>query len=134
MITYTDSIEGITSDMLRGFFEGWRRTVTPTEHLRILDNSHAFQCAVDEETGSVVGFITAVSDGILCAYLPLLEVLPAYRGQGIGTELVRRMFEKLDDIYMIDLMCDKELVRFYERFGFMSTRGMIIRNTSKRKS
>jgi len=128
MITYTDSIEGITPDILHGFFEGWRRTVTPAEHLRILENSYAFLCAIDDTSGSVVGFITAVSDGVLCAYLPLLEVLSAYRGQGIGTELVRRMLEKLDGIYMIDLMCDEDVRGFYERLGFISTHGMIIRN------
>jgi hypothetical protein len=32
------------------------------------------------DNGRVIGFITAVTDKVLSAYIPLLEVLPAYRG------------------------------------------------------
>jgi hypothetical protein len=32
----------------------------------------------------VVGFITAISDGVLTAYVPFLEVLPAHRRQGVA--------------------------------------------------
>ena len=38
-----------------------------------------------------MGFITATSDGALSAAIRLLEVLEAYQGQGIGSELLRRM-------------------------------------------
>jgi GNAT superfamily N-acetyltransferase len=37
-----------------------------------------------------VGFITAITDGVLTTYLPQLEVLAEYRGQGIGSALVER--------------------------------------------
>jgi ribosomal protein S18 acetylase RimI-like enzyme len=40
--------------------------------------------------------------------LPLLEVLPEYQGQGVGTELVRRLLARLDSLYMVDLCCDAE--------------------------
>ena len=72
--------------------------------------------------------ITAISDGVLAAYIPHLEVLPAYQGQGIGTELVRRMFDQLDHIYMIDLICDADVQPFYERVGMIRYTGMIRRN------
>ncbi len=61
---------------------------------------------------AVVGFITAISDGLLAAYVPLLEVRPEYRGRGIGSELVRRMVGRLEDLYMVDLVCDPELESF----------------------
>ena len=57
---------------------------------------------------SVVGFVTAVSDGVLSAYIPLLEVLPEYQDRGIGSELMRRILEQLDDLYMVDVLCDAE--------------------------
>ena len=63
----------------------------------------------------MVGFITAISDGVLSAFIPLLEVLPA-PGPGIGSELVRRMLSELEDFYMVDLVCDPELEPFYRRF------------------
>ncbi|MBA2682288.1 MAG: GNAT family N-acetyltransferase, partial [Ktedonobacteraceae bacterium] len=71
---------------------------------------------------------TAITDHVLCAYIPLLEVLPSYQGQGIGTELVRRMLEKLNNIYMVDLLCDPDLQPFYARAGMQPTTGMLLRN------
>ena len=46
----------------------------------------------------VVGFVTAITDGVSCAYIPHLEVLPEWQGDGSGTELMRRMMAKLETI------------------------------------
>ena len=131
MISYTDSMEGVTSDKLLGFFVSWPNPPLPETHLKLLANSHKVVLAIDDKTGNVVGFITAISDGVLSAYIPLLEVLPAYQGQGIGQELVRRMLDKLSGMYMVDLICDKELQSFYARFGMKPTNGMSIRKPGK---
>ena len=64
---------------------------------------------------------------MLSAYVPLLEVVPEYRGLGIGSELVRRMLERLEDFYMVDLLCDAELQRFYESLGMTPAAGMMVR-------
>ncbi|HTD07312.1 MAG TPA: GNAT family N-acetyltransferase [Solirubrobacteraceae bacterium] len=40
-----------------------------------------------------VGFARAVSDGVTVGYLADVYVLPAYRGRGLGLELVREMIE-----------------------------------------
>ena len=87
--------------------------------------------AIDTENGSVVGFITAISDGVLCAYLPLLEVLPECQKQGVGSELMRRMMAKLDGLYMIDLVRAENLGPFYERFGLIPADAMVIRNFAR---
>ena len=129
MITYTDSLEGITADHLRGgFFEGWQNPPTPETHLRILKGSSAVVLAVDNDR--VVGFITSISDGVVSAYIPLLEVLPAFRGKGIGSELMRRMLDKLRHLYGVDLVCDADLQPFYQRFGMRPYTAMIYRNYS----
>jgi predicted N-acetyltransferase YhbS len=128
MITYTDSLEKITPDHLQGsFFAGWPHPPSPQDHLRLLQGSSLVMLA-QSESGQVVGYLTAVSDGVSCAYLPHLEVLKTYQGQGIGSELVRRMLARLHALYMIDLVCDEELVPFYERFGLQPMRGMSLRH------
>jgi ribosomal protein S18 acetylase RimI-like enzyme len=128
MIIYTDSLADVTSEHLHGgFFVGWPNPPTPTTHYRILANSAAIVLARIAD-GTVVGFITAVSDQVSCAYIPHLEVLPAYQGQGIGSELVREMLEKLRYLYMVDLVCDPPLQPFYERFGMRPVLGMVVRN------
>jgi len=128
MIACVDSLAGIFSDHLKGFFQEWPNPPSPDAHLRILKGSDEVVLAIDEETGNVVGFITAVTDGVLCAHIPLLEVLPAYRGRGIGSELVRRMLGKLDAFYSIDLACDEGTVSFYERLGMRPGVRMSLRN------
>ena len=79
------------------------------------------------EHGRVVGFITAISDGVLSAFIPLLEVLPEYQGRGIGSELVKRMLRELEDFYMVDLVCDPELESFYARFELILLTSMGMR-------
>jgi ribosomal protein S18 acetylase RimI-like enzyme len=64
-----------------------------------------------------VGYATAISDGMLSAFIPLLEALPAYRNQAIATELVRRLLTQLDQLYMVDVCCDAMLEPFYLRLG-----------------
>lgn len=127
MITYVYSSEGIKPSQLEGFFIGWPNPPSPETHKRIMENSMEVVVAIDDETGAAVGFVTAVSDGVLAAYIPLLEVLPAYRGRGIGQELVKRILDRLKTLYMVDLTCDKELQPFYERFGMKPATGMMIR-------
>ena len=128
MISYSETIAGIGAEHLQGFFVGWPNPPSPATHLRILAGSYAMLLARDDATGQVVGFITAISDGVSCAYIPHLEVLPAYQRSGIGSELVRRMLERLHDIYMIDLICDTDVQPFYARLGMQPYTGMILRN------
>jgi ribosomal protein S18 acetylase RimI-like enzyme len=128
VIEYTSDVTHLRSDELAGFFVGWPRRPKPEFHLRVLHGSEHALIARDTESGEVVGFVTAVGDGVLSAYIPLLEVLPGYQGRGIGTELVRQLLALLDDRYMVDLCCDDDLVAFYERFGMARWVGMGLRN------
>lgn len=128
---YTTSIKDITINQLNGFFVGWPNPPSAEVHLKLLKNSSHVILAVDDESQQVVGFITAISDGVLSAYIPFLEVLRTYQGQGIGQELVKGMLELLDGIYMIDLMCDEELQGYYEKIGMYRAHGMIRRNYAR---
>jgi ribosomal protein S18 acetylase RimI-like enzyme len=124
-IWYSHTIEGVTPEHLDGFFEGWPNPPSPETHLRILQNSDHVVLAIDGGTNAVVGFI---SDGVLTARIPLLEVLPGYRQVGIGSELVRRMLEQLGDLYAVDLLCDADLQPFYARLGVRPAPAMMVRN------
>jgi len=125
MIRYTDTIAGVSLDGLRGFFVGWANPPSPARHLAILRGSYRVVLARDDER--VVGFVASLSDGVLYAHLSLLEVLPEYRGRGIGTELVRRGINALSKLYAIDVLCDPELQPFYERRGLSPAVGMMLR-------
>ena len=131
-VRYATSLEGITTeDLAGGFWVGWPTPPTPAVHLAMLRGSEAVVLAIDDQMpagspGRVVGFVNAIGDGVLAAHLPLLEVLPAWQGQGIGSELVRRVLDALGPRYMVDLVCDDDVVPFYERLG-LSRYGAMIR-------
>ncbi len=129
MISYSNNPEGITAEQLAGgFWVGWLDHPSPERHLEILKRSYAVWLAIDDASGAVVGFINAVSDGLLSAYIPLLEVLPEYQASGVGSQLTRRMISTLEHLYQVDLVCDEELQPYYERFGMRRASAMILRN------
>ena len=126
-VVYTTDVSGVTPAELQGFFVDWPSPPSPERHLEILRGSDYVVLAREGESGRVVGFITAISDGVLSAFIPLLEVLPEHQGQGIGSELVRRMLSRLEEFYMVDLVCDPELEPFYARFELMLLTSMGVR-------
>jgi GNAT superfamily N-acetyltransferase len=129
-ITIANSLDGITAERIAdGFFDGWPQPPSRQTPLAVLEGSRAVSLALDE-AGCVVGFASAVGDGVLTAYIPLLEVLAPHRGRGVGTRLVESLIEALAPCYMIDVSCDDDVVPFYERLGFTRNNSMIRRDYS----
>lgn len=126
MISYRTSLAGVTQENLTGFFVGWPAAPSPAQHLAALRGSHRVVLAWEDDR--VVGFVNAISDGTLTAFVPWLEVLPPHQGRGIGSTLIRTLLESLDELYSVDLVCDEELRGFYTHLGFRPLLGMGHRN------
>jgi len=126
---FKSDLDGISEHDLQGFFVGWPNPPSSATLLRILNGSSHVALALDG--GRVVGFINAVSDGVLSAYIPLLEVLPGYQGRGIGRRLLANMLDQLSGFYMVDVVCDEKLRGFYEHAGMTAGVGMMRRNYSR---
>ena len=143
MVTYSLNDPDLRASDFDDFFVGWSKRPSPETALRAVRNSYRYVVARDLSGGAggkMVGFASAVSDGVLCAYIPFLEVLPEYQGKGIGTKLMKKLLAELRGFYMIDLTCDEELRPFYERLGMEPAIAMTLRNydavspeTSRRK-
>lgn len=126
-LTFTTSLDGIDQAALAGgFFDGWVSPPSLDQHLALLRGSSHVALALDGDR--VVGFGNALSDGILSAYIPLLEVLPPYRRQGTGSNLVRMLLDEVEQLYMVDVICDDGVVPFYEALGFQRAGGVVRRN------
>ena len=130
-IRYVEDATGVAPEQLAGFFVGWPNPPSPETHLRLLRASDHIVLALDTTTNAVVGYITALSDGVLFAYISSLEVLPGRQGHGIGSELVRRLLARLQEMYAIDLLCDPDVQPFYARLGIRPAVGMLIRNYAR---
>lgn len=129
MIVYLNSLENITeTNFDAGFFDGGPKPPSLSNLYSILENSTYIWLAYDQDRSKVIGFINALSDRILTAYIPLLEVVPEYQNQGIGTKLVEKMLAQLEEYYMIDLLCDIELQDFYMKKSMIKANGMMKRN------
>lgn len=127
-IRLLDSLEGIDARHLQGFFAGWAAPPTPEQHLAILAGSTHVVLAWDAAADRVAGFANALSDGRLAAFIPLLEVLPAYQGRGIGSAIMRRLLARLEGHYAVDVVCDDSVAPFYERLGLAPGRAMMRRD------
>lgn len=130
-ITYTDNIELIYASHLDGFFVGWAICPSKEMHYQVLKGSFKVWPALEDR--KCVGFINAISDGALTAFIPLLEVLPEYQNKGIGKALIERMCLDLKNKYSIDIVCDRSVVPFYEKLGFQQCIGMSIRHYENAK-
>jgi len=128
LIYYTDDLTSVREDMLRGFFVGWPRQPSTQQHLAVLRGSYRSVVAINHADNRAVGFVNMLSDGVLTAFIPWLEVLPEYQGQGIGEELMRRILEGTERFYSVDLVCDEALVTYYERFAMASASSCLLRH------
>ena len=124
-VRYTRDPAELDPSDVSPFFEGW--SPKPSEGRILAALTGADTVALAWEGDRLVGFATAITDGAMFAYLPLVEVVADRRGVGIGSALIRDLHERHRDLYGLDLCCDDDVVPFYERLGLTRVNGMIVR-------
>ncbi len=85
-----------------------------------LDNS--IYCVCVEDQGNIIGLGRIVGDGGTVFYIQDIMVLPSYQKQKIGTLIMRKLMDYIDDNCIDDaivgLIAISELDKFYKEFGF----------------
>lgn len=71
---------------------------------------------VATDTGRLIGWAQALTDGVLQAHLSFVGVHPEHRRRGIAKLLVVATFQAAGAKRM-DLVTDEDAAGFYERFG-----------------
>ena len=132
MITYSTSLHGLSTTDLEGFLAHWDFTPPQGTLLAMLKGSTAVILARDEQSSTICGYVAALSDGVVCAYISAVEVRPAYRKRGVGTALLTQMSEQLG-VYGTYLSCAPAMIPFYESIGFKRVAGMTKRNVAMTK-
>jgi GNAT superfamily N-acetyltransferase len=130
---YLTSKAAVSGLQMKGFFAEWPNKPEKRILQKSIENADYVVLAVDPCKNQLIGYITAVSDGVLAANIPFLEVVEGFQGQGIGGQLLKKMLKQLSHLYMIDLVCDKELADFYEKAGFQAGHAMMRRNYANQR-
>jgi GNAT superfamily N-acetyltransferase len=125
--TATDDLR---SGDLADFFVGWPQSPSLEDRLGILVAADEVVIARDGD-GVVIGFATAITDYRFAAFIPLVEVLPQHQRSGIGSQMLRALLARLGTCYMIDLVCDDDVVPFYERLGGTRLNAMVWRHRDR---
>jgi len=87
---------------------------------RSLENCWCYLTARDPD-GRLVGFVQAISDGIMHVYILRMIVRPEFRNLGIGSKIMDRLMKKIEGERLKPTLVDTPgNDKFYEKFGFRS--------------
>ena len=75
-------------------------------------------CCFAREGDRIIGAGRVLADGVDCAYLCDLAVLPQFQGTGLGKEIVSRLLASAEGHKKIILYAVPGKEPFYRKFGF----------------
>lgn len=81
-----------------------------------IENSICFGMYDADDT--MLGFARVVTDKVVFAYLMDLFIFEGYRGQGLGSALVRHIMEQPDLQVRLWFLATRDAHGLYEKFGF----------------
>jgi GNAT superfamily N-acetyltransferase len=108
------------------FFVDWLARPAVATRRQLLAGSQLVITARDGER--LAGFLTAITDGAMHALITLVEVLPSYQGQGLGSRMLHAALDSLGPLYQVVLVTDLQTVPFYEKQGFRQSPGMVLQD------
>ena len=97
---------------------GWENyTRNPQMLERAYENS--FLKIAASEGKQLIGMVRVVGDGASVILIQDLLVHPEYQRKGIGSQLMRAVLERCEDVYQIELMTDntEKTILFYQSLG-----------------
>ena len=102
------------------------------EGLRTAFGHSMYRCFVYED-GALVGAGRALADGVDCAYLCDIAVMPSHQGSGLGRQIVERLLDLSRGHRKIILYANPGKEGFYKKLGFkrMSTAMAIFKDQDR---
>ncbi len=103
----------------------WAKDRKEEDVRRMLSHSTFLIGMRDSRTDRLVAFARVVTDQVYKALLLDVVVDPEYQGTGLGKRLMDIAMEHpiVSRIEHVDLFCTKDMIPFYERWGFVFQEG-----------
>ncbi len=89
---------------------------TPEQVRMVFENSRYAVTAFCDDV--IIGAGRSFGDEFDCAVICDLAVMPAFQGQGIGEQMLKRLIEKVKHHQRIVLYAKPGTEEFYRKFGF----------------
>lgn len=116
-LDWSDDLDGVDWEELSRLYVRAPLGLKPPEHLRVSFGNSRFRCFVRDK-GQLVGVGRALADGVDCAYIGDVAVLPEYQGCGLGKAIMARLLELTAGHRKVILYAAPGKEAFYLKLGF----------------
>jgi len=116
-ITWSESLDALDWHELSALYKAAPLGDKSVAWLRTAFSHSLFRCFARDE-GRLVGAGRALADGVDCAYLCDIAVLPSHQGQGLGKAIIARLLERAQGHRKIILYAVPGKEPFYRKLGF----------------
>jgi GNAT superfamily N-acetyltransferase len=118
---WSDSTDSLDWDELAALYRAAPLGNKTPEGLKTAFGNSMFRCFVYDK-GALVGVGRVLADGVDCAYVCDVALLPSHQGTGLGQQLVARLVELSRGHGKIILYAVPGKEPFYRKFGFRRMR------------
>ena len=120
-LAWSESIADLDWDELAALYRAAPLGNKTAADLQTAFENSRFHCLV-REGGGLVGAGRVLSDGVDCAYLCDVALLPSHQGSGLGRQIVERLLQRCAGHRKIILYAVPGKEGFYRQFGFRRMR------------
>jgi ribosomal protein S18 acetylase RimI-like enzyme len=116
-IRIEDSLDDVSWTALSDVYARAPLGYKEPERLRVVFSNSQYRCLLYVQ-GELVGAARAFSDGLDCAVICDVAIVPERQGLGLGNALVQHLLRQVRGYKRVLLFCSPGKEAFYERHGF----------------
>lgn len=116
--SWSDDLGAVDLDELSNLYRIAPLGDKPPQALATVFGNSMFRCFA-HAGDTLAGAGRALADGLDCAYIADVAVHPDHQGQGLGTQIMRRLVELSGGHKKIILYANPGTEPFYSRLGFL---------------
>jgi len=118
---WSDAVDDVDWHELQALYDAAPLGRKNAADLKIAFGNSRHRCFVREQ-GRLVGVGRALADGVDCAYLCDIAVLPGQQGTGLGKAIVQHLLAQVQGHKKVILYAVPGKEPFYKKFGFRRMR------------